>query len=150
REGRSRRFTGLGRGCRVLARFPRGTVLAFETPALPHSPVDARGSRLLRNPSPQRGCQGARTMTELKPIETRRCGVDGCARPYLCKGYCRLHWERQHNTGTTADPEGPRGPKNPSWKGEGATYSSVHARMCRTPHPAACETCRSEERRVGN
>lgn len=80
-------------------------------------------------------------MTELKPIETRRCGVDGCARPYLCKGYCRLHWERQHNTGTTADPEGPRGPKNPSWKGEGATYSSVHARMCRTPRPAACETC---------
>lgn len=40
--------------------------------------------------------QPARKILDHDPF----CAVDGCARPYYAKHYCRLHWERQYATGT--------------------------------------------------
>lgn len=71
----------------------------------------------------------------------RSCAVPGCDRDYLCKGLCRLHWERQHRTGTTDDPEPRSGPLNAAWKGDDAGYAAAHLRMSRQPRPPACEQC---------
>jgi len=77
----------------------------------------------------------------VKAIETRKCEVDGCEAKYCCKGYCRLHWERQHETGTTDDPKPRTGSLNPAWKGDAATYGAVHLRMSNGQRPESCEAC---------
>lgn len=38
----------------------------------------------------------AEAMTD---CDERRCGVGGCDRPYLCRGWCRLHYERWRKHG---------------------------------------------------
>lgn len=83
----------------------------------------------------------------LKSIEVRRCSVSGCDRPYSCKGYCRLHWERQHKTGTTDAPPRRIGPLNPMWKGDAASYGAVHLRMSSRPRPDHCEACGATDTR---
>lgn len=72
---------------------------------------------------------------------SRGCSVAGCERPYLCKGLCRLHWERQHRTGTTDDPRPRDYTRSASWKGNGAGYAAVHQRMSKRPRPSTCENC---------
>lgn len=86
-------------------------------------------------------------MTEFKPVETRRCRVQDCERPYCCKGLCRLHWERQHRTGSTDEPVPPRGAAHPSWKGDSVTYKAVHMRMSNGPRPSECAECGTSEGR---
>ncbi|MDH2424807.1 hypothetical protein [Sphaerisporangium sp. TRM90804] len=83
----------------------------------------------------------------INPIEVRRCGVSGCTKPYCAKGYCRLHWERQHKTGTTDDPQPRQGAANSAWKGDSATYGAVHLRMSNRPRPAGCAECGTTEGR---
>lgn len=68
------------------------------------------------------------------------CSVAGCTRPYLCKGFCRLHWERYHKHGTTSDPAPLTGSSNGAWKGDAAGYKAVHLRMSNGPRPANCGT----------
>lgn len=80
-------------------------------------------------------------MTETVDVQARRCGIPGCTRPYCCKGLCRLHWERQHRTGSTDDPVTPRGTAHPSWKGDNVTYKAVHLRMSSGPRPGECAEC---------
>ena len=69
------------------------------------------------------------------------CRIPDCQRPLCAKGLCRLHWERQHETGTTDDPVRPTGASSPAWKGTAATYGAVHLRMSSRPRPKACEDC---------
>lgn len=80
-------------------------------------------------------------------VSAKVCTVEGCDRPYCCKGFCRLHWERNHKTGTTEARKPLSGSDNPSWKGDQASYASVHARMTRQPRPAACAKCGTTEGR---
>lgn len=79
--------------------------------------------------------------------DERRCGMAGCERRYCCKGLCRLHWERQHRTGSTDDPVRPRGANHPSWKGDDVSYTAVHLRMSNGPRPADCAECGTREGR---
>lgn len=71
------------------------------------------------------------------------CRIPDCARTLCAKGLCRLHWERQHRTGTTDDPPRREGVTAPSWKGDTATYGAVHLRMSNGPRPKACRNCGS-------
>src|SRR5262245_12882461 len=34
----------------------------------------------------------------------RTCSIDGCKRPWYCRGWCTLHYQRWRSHGTTADP----------------------------------------------
>ena len=79
-------------------------------------------------------------MSEIKAIE---CGVPGCNRLRLARGLCRLHWERQHETGTTDDPIKRTGSLNPMWRGGDAGYAAIHRRLCLRDRPTSCETCGS-------
>ncbi len=78
---------------------------------------------------------------------TRACAVPDCPRPYLCKGLCRLHWERQHKTGTTDDPPKRTGHLNGAWVGDAAGYKAAHQRMSTRPRPASCASCGATEGR---
>lgn len=85
----------------------------------------------------------------IQAIETAYagCRVPGCERRLCARPLCRLHWERQHRTGTT-DKSPPRtGPKNPAWKGDAATYCSVHLRMSTKLRPETCADCGTSEGR---
>ena len=68
------------------------------------------------------------------------CSVDGCSRPLCAKGLCRLHWERQHRTGTTDDPTPHSGPRNPAWKDD-AGYKAIHLRLNKMHSPEECSHC---------
>lgn len=75
------------------------------------------------------------------------CRLDNCGRPLCAKGLCRLHWERQHRTGTTDDPDPRTGHRNPMWKGDDASYAAIHQRMSTKPRPSMCELCGASEGR---
>lgn len=77
----------------------------------------------------------------------RKCSIEGCSRHYLCKGYCRLHWERVHRTGSPDDPQPRTGAQHSSWKGDAAGYSAIHLRMSSQPRPDACESCGATDTR---
>jgi hypothetical protein len=83
----------------------------------------------------------------INAIETRSCRVPDCTRPYLCKDLCRLHWERQHKTGTTDDPHPRRGAEVGTWKGDDASYKAIHQRMSTQPRPDDCAECGTTEGR---
>ena len=74
-------------------------------------------------------------------MSKKPCRIPDCERPLCAKGLCRLHWERQHRTGTTDDPVRTKGGANPSWKGGEAGYSAAHLRMSSGPRPSECEKC---------
>lgn len=71
----------------------------------------------------------------------KTCRIADCRRPYCAKGLCRLHWERQHQTGTTDAPARRLRAAASTWKGDAATYGAVHLRMSSGPRPKACQTC---------
>lgn len=50
------------------------------------------------------------SMTAPAKGDRRSCSVEGCERPYSCKGYCALHYERWRRTGAP----GPAGLKKRS------------------------------------
>ena len=79
-------------------------------------------------------------------IETQ-CGVGGCEEPVCAKGFCRLHWERNHRTGTTDDPVPRSGADNGAWKGDAAGYKAIHLRMSTGLRPDNCEDCGTAEGR---
>jgi hypothetical protein len=81
------------------------------------------------------------------PIQTRYAGCRVCGMPVRAKGLCRLHWERQHKTGTTDAPPRRTGALNSAWKGDAASYGAVHLRMSNAPRPAECERCGTTEGR---
>jgi hypothetical protein len=85
---------------------------------------------------------GGRGMVMNRPEGAARvCSVEGCPRRYYCKGLCRLHWERQWRTGSTADPAPRSGEQCPAWKGDGAGYKAIHLRLSKAPRPGHCAKC---------
>lgn len=60
---------------------------------------------------------------------TRTCTVEGCERPYRCKGMCDLHYGRMRSTGSTdLLPREPRPRKSPSGCSFEGCSRRAHAR----------------------
>lgn len=112
----------------------------------PRNEASPAGNRALTSDSPEPFLAGRlngesyRERTSAVTSIPKKCSVDTCDRPLCAKGLCRLHWERQHKTGTTDDPK-PRAGLNSMWKGDAATYGAVHLRMSSGPRPDTCEEC---------
>jgi hypothetical protein len=76
----------------------------------------------------------------------RSCSIDGCDRPYVARGWCGRHYQRWAAYG---DPDRAPlkmadrvGELHPQWKGDTATYFSVHDRHRDTLGPARDQLCR--------
>lgn len=81
------------------------------------------------------------------------CNIEACDRPAKTRQLCEMHYGRWRRTRRPAERLGGQPPvlvgaANPIWKGDGASYHSLHQRIRRERGPARSHPCANCGRRA--